>query len=110
MVRAYVERRYGRSAGLNESLAQVAVQDVELRFIDEPSRNHGLIRDDDAQIPLLVNRPKRLHDARDDLDLTIVRQEVDVFHKDTVAIEEERAFALQALLGFSHLWKYAVIK
>ena len=86
------------------------MQDVELRFIDEPSRDHGLIRDDDAQIPVLVNRLKRLRDARDDLELTCLRQEVNVFHEDTIAIEEERAFALYTLFGFSHLWKYAVIK
>ena len=59
---------------------------------------------------MLVNRLKRFHDAREHSDLTCIGQQVDVFHENAVAIEKESAFALYALFGLSHLWKYAVIR
>ena len=88
----------------------MAVQHAELRFVDEPPGNHGLIRDDDAQIPVLVNHLKRLDDTRDDSNLTCLGEEVDILDEHTIAIEEEGAIALYALFGLSHLWKYAVIR
>lgn len=90
---------------MNELLKQMIVHPAELRFIDQPSGDYRLIRDDDAQIAVLVNRLKRLDDARKDSDLIRARQQVDILNENAVAIEEESAFALHTLFGFSHLWK-----
>jgi hypothetical protein len=88
----------------------MVVHPAKLRFVDQSSGDHRLIGDDDAEIPVRVNRLKRLHDARENPDLTCVRQQVDLFYENAIAIEKEGAFALHALFGFSHLWKYAVIR
>ncbi len=105
MVRADVERGHRRSTRLDEHLAQMGVHPAELRFIDQPSGEYRLIRDDDTKIAVLVNRLKRFNDARKNSDLICVRQQVDILYENAVAIEEESAFALHTLFGFSHLWK-----
>ena len=88
----------------------MVVHPAKLCFVDQSSGDHRLVGDDDAEIPVLVNRRKRLHHAGENPDLTCVRQQVDLFYENAVAIEKEGAFALYALFGFSHFWKYAVIR
>ena len=88
----------------------MVVHPAELCFVDQSSGDHGLVRDDDAEIPVLVDRSKCLHDAGENSDLTCIGQQVDVFYQNAVAIEEESSFALYAFFGLSHLWKYAVIR
>lgn len=88
----------------------MVVHPTKLCFVHQSSSNHRLVGDDNAEIPVLVNRLKRLHDARENPDLTCVRQQVDLFYENAIAIEKEGALALYALFGFSHLWKYAVIR
>ncbi len=88
----------------------MVVQPVELCFVDESPGDHRLVGDDDAEITVLMNRLKSLDDAGKNSDLARVGEQIDVFYEDAVPIEKEGAFALYALFGLSHLWKYAVIR